>query len=58
MADDKKNIPEVAPPAEAPAPEVGQGGEKGGQAEAAHRKGQARQTRQRPTAQGWQGRSR
>ena len=31
---------------------------KGGQAEAAHRKGQARQTRQRPTAQGWQGRSR
>ena len=31
---------------------------KGGQAEAAHGKGQGRQTRQRPSTQGWQGRSR
>ena len=31
---------------------------KGGQAEAAHGKGQGRQTRQRPSAQGGQGRSR
>ena len=43
MADDKKNIPEAAPSAEAPAPTV---------EKAAHGKGQGRQARQRPFSQG------
>ena len=43
MADDKKNIPEAAPSAEAPAPTV---------EKAAHGKGQGRQARQKPSAQG------
>ena len=43
MADDKKNIPEAAPPAEAPASTV---------EKAAHGKGQGRQARQRPFSQG------
>ena len=43
MADDKKNIPEAAPPTEAPASTV---------EKAAHGKGEGRQARQRPSAQG------